>query len=347
MTPFFADVILPVLTFALLAMAAERARRTDPSSFSRHANALATPAVRAIGLVMFRVAFWIAPLAGAASLAVFALAPPKPEAPAEAYALPITPPVDQGDTGLCWVFATLSMLETNYMSRHPGERIELSRAALQRAAIADRFQRFLHGEPGRLEDGGVAVEAINLIRENGLVERADFHDIVASEPVFQEIEETIAEAQDKGHALDEALNETLGDDPKATHLGLTQVGPKALARTLVGGRRWIEYDLSRDGSEGWGASHDPDARADTRVRYVKGGRLIDLIHQSLKRGEAVVAGTVDHARLIYGAEYDREGRPIAYLIKDSLAPYKYRLDADEVHETLTDVTVSAETSAAI
>ena len=38
-----------------------------------------------------RVAFWIAPLAGVAALAVFALAPPKFEAPAEAYALPITP----------------------------------------------------------------------------------------------------------------------------------------------------------------------------------------------------------------------------------------------------------------
>ena len=245
------------------------------------------------------------------------------------------------------MFATLSMLETNYMNRHPGERLELSRAALQRAAIADRFQRFLRGEPGRLEDGGVAVEALDLIRQNGLVEQADFHGIVASEPVFTAIEGSIAQAPDKGEALNAALNATLGANPSATHLGLTSVGPEVLARRVVGSLRWIEYDLSRDGSEGWGPSLDPDARIGTRVRYVQSDRLIDLIHQSLKRGEAVVAGTVDHVRLIYGAEYDRQGRPIAYLIKDSLAPYKYRLEADELRQTLTDVTVSADAAPTI
>ena len=50
---------------------------------------------------------------------------------AERYALPITPPLDQGDSDLCWVFAALSMLETNYMVRHPGSKIALSRGALQ------------------------------------------------------------------------------------------------------------------------------------------------------------------------------------------------------------------------
>ena len=55
--------------------------------------------------------------------------------PAERYLLPITPPLDQGNSGLCWVFAALSMLETNYMSRHPGAHVEFSRAAVQRDLI--------------------------------------------------------------------------------------------------------------------------------------------------------------------------------------------------------------------
>ena len=58
---------------------------------------------------------------------------------AERYALPITPPIDQGNSDLCWVFATLSMLETNYMVRHPGSKIALSRAALQVDSISDPF----------------------------------------------------------------------------------------------------------------------------------------------------------------------------------------------------------------
>src|SRR5271157_2583603 len=82
----------------------------------------------------------------------------------ESYALPISPPLDQGDSDLCWVYAALSMLETNYMVRHPGSRIELSRGALQFDSVADRFRRVIRGEAGRPEDGGLAVEAIALIR---------------------------------------------------------------------------------------------------------------------------------------------------------------------------------------
>jgi len=91
---------------------------------------------------------------------------------AERYALPISPPLDQGDSDLCWVFATLSMLETNYMVRHPGSRIELSRGALQFDSVADRFRRVIRGEAGRPEDGGLAVEAIALIRQMASLIRA-------------------------------------------------------------------------------------------------------------------------------------------------------------------------------
>src|SRR5271165_1172793 len=93
--------------------------------------------------------------------------------PTERYALPITPPMDQEDSDLCWVFATLSMLETNYMVRHPGSKIALSRGALQVDTIADRFRRRIRGESMPLEEGGLAVEAIDLIRENGLFDQSD------------------------------------------------------------------------------------------------------------------------------------------------------------------------------
>ena len=72
-------------------------------------------------------------------------APPAQEV-AESYALPITPPLHQGDTGLCWMYATLSMLETNYLARHPGSQISLSRGAMQVEAVEDRLERLVRGK---------------------------------------------------------------------------------------------------------------------------------------------------------------------------------------------------------
>lgn len=266
-------------------------------------------------------------------------------APAESYALPITPPQSQGDSDLCWVFATLSMLETNYLVRHPGSNIELSPAALQVDSIKDRFARVIRGDGGKLEDGGLAVEALALIRQNGLVARADFHGVVDSDPIFASIGETLSQADDpaeKRELLHSELRASLGETPEVTHLDGASMSPRALARATLGAGRWTEFDRSPDGAEGVGPSRDPDARPETRVIYVKLDRMIDLIHRSLARGQAVVAGTSDHAFLVYGADYDGEGRPISYLIKDSLAPFLYRESAEKLHAELNDVTVALE-----
>ena len=267
----------------------------------------------------------------------------EPGEAAERYALPISPPMDQGDSDLCWVFATLSMLETNYMVRRPGSGIELSRGALQFDSIADRFRRRIRGEPIALEDGGLAVEALALVRQNGLLSRDDFHGIVDSDPIFPSIEHKLARtsnASDKQAALDEALRVSLGAKPPMTHLDGETLSPAQLARAVLGDEEWTEFDLSRDGAEGWGPSKDPDARPDTRVRYVKLEVMVELIHQSLARGEAVVWGSTDHALLIYGGDYDRDGKPLSYLIKDSFAPYTYRASAEKIHRILHDVTVA-------
>jgi hypothetical protein len=262
---------------------------------------------------------------------------------AERYALPISPPLDQGDSDLCWVFATLSMLETNYMVRHPGSKIVLSRGALQVDTIADRFRHRIRGESMPLEEGGLAVEAIDLIRQNGLFDQSDFHGVVDSDPIFPAVEGKIAAYQnavDKERALTHELKASLGAPPKMTHLDGEAVSPGQLAGAVLGGGEWAEFDLSRDGSQGWGPSRDPDARPETRVQYVPLDVMINLIHQSLARGEAVVWGSVDHALLIYGGDYDRSGKPLSYLIKDSFPPYTYRAAAETIHGMLNDVTVT-------
>jgi len=266
-----------------------------------------------------------------------------PSGEAEHYVLPITPPLAQGDSDLCWVYATLSMLETNYMVRHPGSQIVLSRGYLQVASIADRLARHVDGEQGQLEDSGLAVEALALIRRNGLIAQRDFHDVVDSAPIYASLKDELAAMPDRADKL-ELLSQTLagrlGARPDVTHLDGRPLTPQQLARAVLGAHAWIEFDRSRGETEGWGPSRDPDARPETRVMYVKIEQLIELIHRSLAHGQAVVAGTDDHAFLIYGADYDSDGKPVSYMIKDSLEPLTRSAGADEVHHTLNDVTVA-------
>jgi hypothetical protein len=261
---------------------------------------------------------------------------------AKSYKLPISPPLDQGDSDLCWVYAALSMLESNYLAKHPGSDIALSRGALQRLSILDRFQRDITGNSTHLEDGGLAVDALTLIRQNGLVGARDYHDVVESEPVFDGVSirlASVAGADAKLKALDAALDAA----PASTQLDGRKLTPSELAKAVLGDRIWTEYDVTRDiSAPRVGPSEDPDARPETLVHHVELTKAVALIRDSLARGEAVVWGsTENHALLIYGADYDAEGRALAYWIKDSFAPYTKRMEAEQVHAVLTDVTVAA------
>ncbi len=262
---------------------------------------------------------------------------------AESYALPITAPLHQGDTGLCWMYATLSMLETDYLYRHPGSQISLSRGAMQVEAVEDRLERLVRGESNRLPEGGLAVEAVALIRKDGMVAQPDFRDIVNAEPLAESIGDDLARIPDreaKERALREELQRKLGVVPEVTHLDDKVLSADQMAHAVTDGYEWTEFDLSPDGSEGSGPSRDPDARPETRVKYVKLEVLIDLIHRSLAHGQAVVWGSPDHALLIYGGDYDKDGKPLTYLIKDSFEPFTYRASAEEIHKQLHDVTVA-------
>ena len=48
----------------------------------------------------------------------------------------------------------------------------------------------------------------------------------------------------------------------------------------------------------------------------------------------MVSGSPDHALLIYGGDYDKDGKPLSYLIKDPFEPVIYRESADEIHKIL-------------
>src|SRR5438132_960543 len=60
---------------------------------------------------------------------------------AETLKLPVSRGFDQGDTQLCWAYATLNALEADYRVTHPGADLELSRRTMQFLTMEDRWLR--------------------------------------------------------------------------------------------------------------------------------------------------------------------------------------------------------------
>ena len=111
-----------------------------------------------------------------------------------------------------------------------------------------------------------------------------------------------------------------GDDARRS-----RADARATRRDRARRQRLDRYDIVRDGLARIGRSPDPDARPETRAHFVDLSTAVDLIHRSLARGQSVVWGSNEnHPFLIYGADYDPEGRALAYWVKDSFAPYSYR-----------------------
>jgi C1A family cysteine protease len=88
--------------------------------------------------------------------------------PSEIYLLPISRNFDQGETDLCWIYATLNMLESASLVSNPKSPVEFSRSVLQYVTMKDRFMRMIYNEETSTSEGGIEIDAINLIHENGL-----------------------------------------------------------------------------------------------------------------------------------------------------------------------------------
>ena len=183
----------------------------------------------------------------------------------ESYALPISAPFDQGDSDLCWVYATLNMLETNYLHKHPGSRIELSRAALQLSSIDDSLSAHDRGElhafgRWRHRRGRAGADPPPMASSRARIFTTSSIPIRSSRSIPKQLARLRAE-KDKERALDVALKTDLGATPAATHLDGKTLAPHALAAAVLGDDVWGEFDVTKDGAERIGPSDDPDARA--------------------------------------------------------------------------------------
>src|SRR5688572_20293400 len=63
----------------------------------------------------------------------------------ESIVLPVSRGFHQLQTQLCWSYAALNTLETNYLVKHPEAQLELSRRAMQYFTYEDRYTRKING----------------------------------------------------------------------------------------------------------------------------------------------------------------------------------------------------------
>lgn len=96
----------------------------------------------------------------------------------------ISPYKSQGESGMCWIFSTVNMLESELYRMGRGE-YELSQPFIAYHDFISKAVRYvrLHGK-GRFLQGGLAHNAINMIREHGIVPMVDYRGLPVGQETF-------------------------------------------------------------------------------------------------------------------------------------------------------------------
>ncbi len=256
--------------------------------------------------------------------------------------LPVSRGFDQGGTELCWAYAMLNGLETTYRVRHEDADLELSRRAMQYFTMENRHLLRIRGEASYLGERGVAVDAMSMLGNQGLVAFADFADVgdaYGNFDIRRAVDRAGSEAE-KIAALHEGLAVVYGVPPAVTHLDDAELSPLELTAAVVEGQVWESYAISRDAAEGYRQHPDPDARPGVVSWYMPQARFEARIKAALAAGFPVEITVGGHCLLIYGARYDAAGRAQSYFIKDSYPGYFYEADPRETMANLVEMTTA-------
>ena len=280
----------------------------------------------------------------------------------ETIVLPVSREFNQRDTGLCWAYATLNALETIYLARNPeGLEVELSRRAMQYYTMEDRYRRSIKKVNTYITEVGVALDAIRLIQSNGIVSFDDYNDIF--DPYGQaDIRNMIDSGEsftDKIIAMYEGMDIVYTTPPTLTQIPSsptldnpdpTYVEAEAgdLARLVLAGDVWQSYTPSET-KVGFHDHPDPDSRWEIMSWHMPRSDFPGRIKQALEAGFPVIVSIRNHGVLVYGADYDSNGSPVKYYIKDSYDGlhfiggslywgYYYISDADDLHENFWEMT---------
>lgn len=244
--------------------------------------------------------------------------------------LPTSPGYDQGGTGLCWMFAALNSLETNYLVNHRTSQIAMSRAVMQYVTMADRYIRKIRGEQDYIVDSGTVVDAIDLLRTPGAFGLKDYNEILMNVPKFAISGNDLASQISNLYA---SLDAYYGALPTFVH-SIDKSGPlltpQALGAELTGSDHWVAYgsmENNKVSKEGWAKHWDPDARPNTQAYFVPTSKFSHIVTEALSAGHAVGVSWCGHAEEIFGADFDPSGNPLRYHVKGS-----YSGEYDRIYE---------------
>jgi hypothetical protein len=259
---------------------------------------------------------------------------------AETVRLPVSRGFHQLDTQLCWSYATLNALETNWRVKHPDATLELSRRAMQYLTMQDRYVRQITDVEDYISERGVAVDALRLLTDSGLVAFDDYPDIADAYGSY-DIAAAVAAARGeaaKVAALNAGMDRVYGALPEATHIEERPATRAELAATVLDGEAWESYAIARSGDEGYRTHPDPDARSGARSWFMPVERFAPRIRAALESGHAVEITIGGHCVVIYGATYDAAGQPQTYFVKDSYPDYFYEASPRELMRNLVEMT---------
>lgn len=262
--------------------------------------------------------------------------------------LPVSRDFDQLDSDLCWAYAVLNALESFYMTRHPGEEIELSRGFLQHTDWLSGLEDRLSNPRSELNDRGTAMDAIGIIQGFGMSQFKDYSDL--SSDYYPDIERILADVArlktnpQKLRKISSDLDSSYGPLPKTTKLDGRTLSVLDFGRELLGEKPWVSYALvDSKHPAGWGPDPDSDASGKYQVMYTTLDDIKARIRASLKSGVPVVYSDLSHIVMIYGAEFDSSGEATTYYIKDSInKPYRYQADPGDLYQTLGEITLTVQ-----
>lgn len=246
----------------------------------------------------------------------------------EKIILPVSRPFHQGNTALCWAFATLNTIETNYLfkTQGTGKKLELNRAAMQYYNWEDRYLRKIAQGEDYLYEGGTTVDGIKILREKGMIALGDYSSSPKNTPVRNPFVIASGTIEAQIQSLYQQLNKTYGEPPSVSHFEGEIYSTTEIADLVLEKQNWVAYAPSLNGKLGYQDHFDKDARKETLSYYLPKEQFLSNIRVALKRGTALAISICGHDIMLYGAEFNAQGKAVLYYVKDNYSNPFYTIN---------------------
>lgn len=248
----------------------------------------------------------------------------------EKIVLPVSRPFHQGSTHLCWAYATLNAIETNYLVASGGKKLELSRAEMQYLNWEDRYLRKLQQNEDYLYEGGTTVDGITLLRGRGMLAHEDYLEKPKSLPTHSPFSLEGDTPEEMIKSLYALLDRKIAPLPETAHFEGAAMTPKEMVEKVLGDETWEAYAPSPDGKDEIAKHWDPDARRGTLAHWLPREKFLSVVKASLEAGHGLAISLCGHDIELYGAEFDVDETALTYYVKDNYENSLYKMDPSKM-----------------